>query len=430
MRTGEKSRLFRVAGLVVAAQLCGTLAWAFTQGAGPNGVGGTPQGHEWLTMRSALELVGDLPSNGAGDPRNRQLPNGQPFPRAQNTVLPPEIVAAFKGQTVNDPRYGSRYKPVLDAILGQRWVDIGGFNVAKAQAASINCFDFVPQLPDDIQRDHFLRERADVGGEGAVRAMNDGVRRFIDYFVAAAISSDDTLPAWDGGVVSEKIEAYQPYFLFGRAIHLLQDSFSTDHTVRNPDDGYKTLQGIKTYLCTYHSDQHAHVRPFAISGDYPNIGDVIWLGRQNDWSPANVKLNALASVEAMKDAWAGFLRAMALPRNVRQDGARAEAQRIAATWLSFDADAVRRRYDDPEAASKIPTYVTDQAACDRTIGGVDIMKKIATNRAICIWNMKMIDNTWARDVHIHIPFRWDWKDQIRFLTPPDGYDPTREPPTN
>lgn len=428
MRKGNR-RTLRIAALTLAVP---TIALAFTQGAGPNGVGVFPQGHEWLTKQSALELVGDLPADAKGDPRNNPLPDGKPFPRAANPGLTPEMVAAFKRDKISEARYDARYQPVLDAILGQRWVDIGGFNVAKAQAATINCFDNVPQLPDDIQRDHFMRQRADGGGAGAVAAMDDGVRRFVDYFTAAAMAEDGRIKAWDGGGYSVKIEADRHFFLLGRAIHIFQDSFSSDHTVRDLQDGYKSLRGIKTYLCSLHSDQHSRTKPFGLKAIdpkfYPAIGDVIWLSGRNDWTPTNVKLNALASVEGMKDVWAAFLRVMALPREQREAAARSEAQRVAVTWLSFDRRQVIERYDDPDAPNKIPGFVTDQKACDLEIGGPGLMEKIAKNRAVCIWNIQAIDGTSERDTHIHIPFRWDWKSSVRFLTPPPGFDPTKEPP--
>lgn len=401
---------------------------AFTQGAGILGTGGTPQGHEWLTMRSAMEVLGDESGTQPSDPRTKPLPDGKPFPRAQNAGLPGDLITAFKRQTVTDRTYGSKYKKVYDAIVGQRWVDIGGVNVAKAQVASINCFDAVPQLPNDIQQDHFMRERAQSGGQGAVQAIEDSTRRFVRYFVAAATAPEGTLKAWDGGGYSVKIDVDRNYFLFGRAIHLLQDSFSSDHSVRELEDGYKRVRGIKTYLCTLHSDQHGKTKPFAIdfSVDYAKVGDVIWLSRRNDWTPANVKLNALASVEAMKDAWAAIIRTLALPVAEREAAARAEAERIAGTWLSFDAKQIVERYDGPDAP-RIPTYVSDQVACDRTIGGPNHMQQTAANRKTCIWNMIAIDGTTERDTSMHMYYRWNWKSSVRFEKPPEDFDPTREP---
>jgi hypothetical protein len=415
--------------LILAAHLCAGQAMSFTQGAGVRGTGGTPQGHEWLTMRSAMEVLGDESGSEPNDPREKPLPNGQPFPRAQNPTVPGNLINEFKQQRVDDKTYGSKYKKVFDAILGQRWVDIGGVNVVKAQSASINCFDAVPQLPDDIQQDHFLRERAQGGGQGAVQAIDDSTQRFIRYFVAAATAPQGTLKAWDGGGYSVKVDVDRNYFLFGRAIHLLQDSFSADHTVRDLQDGYKMLRGIKTYLCTLHSDQHSHVRPFSFDPnlDYEKVGDIIWRSRQNDWTPVNVKLNALTSVEAMKDAWASFIRIMALPQAQRQATAQSEAQRIAGTWLSYNRQEVIDRYDDPDAWKKIPTFVRDQAACDQTIGGAGHMERTAANRKTCIWNMIAIDGTTERDTSMHHYYRWDWKNQFKFETPPANFDPTREP---
>lgn len=417
-----ETRLTKSAALAVAAWLCAGQALAFTQGAGIRGTGGTPQGHEWLTVRSAHEVLGDERGDLPTDPRTvNQLP------RAENPRITSEMAADFKRQTTGETTYGAKYQKVMDAILGQRWVDIAGFNVVKANASKYNCFDMVPQLPDDIQRDHFMRMRGDAGGAGAVAAMNDGVARFVQYFVDAATAPEGKVKAWDGGGYSVKIEADRNYFLFGRAIHLFQDSFSSDHTVRLPGDGYKRLHGIKTYLCSLHSDQHGRTKPFAMdfSLDYNKVGDVIWLSRRNDWTPTNVKLNALVSVEGMKDAWAAFIRVMALPREQRGSAARAAAEGIARTWLAFDPEAVRQRYDDPDAPRKIEGFVADQAACDKTIGGPGMMDRIKRERAICLWNVQAVDGTTERDRHIHIPFRWDWKSSGWLIPPPD-WDPTKE----
>lgn len=407
---------------------------AFTQGSGINGTGITPQGHEWITVRSALEMLGDERGDAPNDPRNAPLPNGSPFPRAENTQLSPALIDAFKQNPVDekdDKTYGAKYQRVLAAVLGERWVDIGGFNVVTEQVGT-NCFDAVAQLPDDVQHDHFCRMRGEAGGTGAVSGIKDSIARFTDYFVAAAIAPAGTIKAWDGGIRSDKIETDRNYFLFGRAVHLFEDSFSEDHAVRFAEDGYKKVHGIKTYLCTLGSDQHSHTRPLAIDFrvDYNEVGDVIWHSRNPDWTPANVKLNALTSVEGMKDAWAAFIRVMALPIEQREKEARIAAERVARTWLSFDPQEVKNRYDDPRAPEKIPTFVTNQADCDQTIGGVGIMYKINRDRAKCVYNIEPSDGTTERDRHLHIPYRWDWKSSLFklpiFSDPPSGFDPTQE----
>lgn len=403
---------------------------AFTQGSGIRGTGITPQGHEWITVRSALEMLGDERGDAPNDPRNASLPNGSPFPRAENTQLSQPLIDAFKQNRVDESTYGAKYQRVLAAVLGERWVDIGGFNVAKEQIGT-NCFDAVAQLPDDVQHDHFCRMRGEAGGTGAVSGIKDSIARFTDYFVAAAIAPAGTIKAWDGGATSDKIEADRNYFLFGRAVHLFEDSFSEDHAVRFAEDGYKKVHGIKTYLCTLGSDQHSHTRPLAInySVDYNEVGDVIWHSRNLDWTPANVKLNALTSVEGMKDAWAAFIRVMALPIEQREKAARIEAERVARTWLSFDPQEVKNRYDDPLAPQKIPTFVTDQAACDQMIGGVGIMDNINSDRAKCVFNIGPIDGTTELDRHLHIPYRWDWKNKLfglpKLKDAPAGFNPTQ-----
>jgi hypothetical protein len=216
-------------------------------------------------------------------------------------------------------------------------------------------------------------------------------------------------------------------------MHLLQDSFSLEHAYRTEEDGYQRVRGIKTYLCTLHSDQHSHAYPLAVSQffdsrTYSTNGDVIWRSQLPEWSPANVKLNAVTALEATKETWALFIAANNAPPAQREALANQYAADIAAHWMSFDANAVIARYDGPDA-SKIPTYVTDQKACDQTIGGGDVLGKIAHDRAMCVYQVVPVDGATERDVHLHIPFRWGWRSTF-WKTPPRDYDPTREPPTS
>jgi hypothetical protein len=388
---------------------------AFTQGSGGEVISFTPEGHEWITVRSALEVLGDEPENAPKDPRNVPLPNGSPFPRAENAQLSQELIDAFKQNPANRSDYKAKYQKVLAAVLGQRWVDIGGFNVLRENIDGKfgkNCFDAVVQLPNDVQHDHFCRMRDEAGGIGAISGIQDSVARFTNYFVTAAIAPAGTIKAWDGGAKADKIEEDRNYFLFGRAVHLFEDSFSEDHAVRFAEDGYKKVHGIKTYLCTLGSDQHSRIRPIALDPtlDYAQVGDVIWRTRNLDSTPPSVKLNALTSVEGMKDAWAAFIRVMALPIEQREEVARIEAKKVADTWLSFNSEEVKKRYDDPDALQKIPTFVIDQAACDRTIGEGDIMKKINRDRESCLAKIKPIDNILPedRDEHLKIPYLWEY----------------------
>jgi hypothetical protein len=79
-------------------------------------------------------------------------------------------VEQIKDHKVKDARYESTYEAVFAAIIGERWVDIAGFNVSKAMIGKYNCFYNVSQEPVDVQYDHFIRRYDDRGGSGGVDA--------------------------------------------------------------------------------------------------------------------------------------------------------------------------------------------------------------------------------------------------------------------
>ena len=133
--------------LVAAAGAAGALvlfggarsAKGFTQSGVSFGFGSAiPMGHEWISRLSALEVIGNDPviPPDPNDPR-KMWTSG----KAKNVdVSSQEARAELKrimGQPVSENAYASTYKPVLDAILGERWVDLGGMNVTKAMMTKI-----------------------------------------------------------------------------------------------------------------------------------------------------------------------------------------------------------------------------------------------------------------------------------------------------
>lgn len=131
---------------------------AFTQSVGTAISNIFPMGHEWVTRLAGLEVMG-------GDPIVKPDPND---PRkhwkqglAKNTDLSSPGAQAelrrLKSVSYGDQRYESTYKAVFDAIIGERWVDLGGFDVAKSMSGKHNCWDAVAQEPADVQYDHFMR---------------------------------------------------------------------------------------------------------------------------------------------------------------------------------------------------------------------------------------------------------------------------------
>lgn len=419
-------------GVAGVLQGSGHSAHAFTQGAGALGSGGTPMGHEWVTTVAGMELID--PSRVLGDdPRNRPGAIG----RSQNVTVPAQALALLSNRRLSRSStreryyidtYGMDHHNILAAIVGERWVDIGGFNVTKSQANKAlgkpDCWSAVAQLPNELQHDHFCRMREEEGGDGGIRGATDSARRLQEYFVAAAMSPESDVLTWDGGITSAEATVDKRFFLLGRAIHLLQDSFSGEHAVRQASDGFRQVQGIKTYLCSLNSDQHSHASPLAPLSQfdsqlYANNGDVIWKTNASNWTAQNMKPNALAAVEATKDLFAAFLRTLSVPRNRRGQVAAAEARQLASYWMSFDPETMRARYVVGGAAHREPnsTYVTDQAACDVTIGGAPVVEKIERDRAQCFANIQATDASGnaitpqAKDIdqQLKIPFHWGWK---------------------
>lgn len=213
-------------------------AYAFTQSGATTFMGsGIPMGHEWLTRRAAIELLLG-PNNDPVVPKDPKDPRYNPTTWTQGMAHNLDLSSAqsevkrIKGLTYNDPRYASTYKPIFDSIIGERWVDLGGFNVTSSTLGSYNCFDAVAQEPVEIQYDHFMRQYNDSGNAGGVNAATQSQKRFINYFVAAAMAPPTQILVWDGGGYAAQYTVDRNYFLMGRAAHLFQDSFSLEHTVR------------------------------------------------------------------------------------------------------------------------------------------------------------------------------------------------------
>src|SRR5678816_2044928 len=165
-----RSRLRSVL-IIAAAGAASTLALiagmrpanGFTQAGVSFGIGNTiPMGHEWLTRLSVLELLNRDPviPPDPNDPRKNWTSG-----KAKNTDLSSPGARAeverIVQQPVSENTYASTFQPVLDAIIGERWVDIGGFNVTNSMLGSVNCFDGVAQEPADVQYDHFMRRYDD-----------------------------------------------------------------------------------------------------------------------------------------------------------------------------------------------------------------------------------------------------------------------------
>ena len=151
------------------------VASGFTQsGAGTTISNGIPMGHEWITRLAGLELLGGDPimPPDPNDPR-RKWTQGRAKDLNLSTPGAQQEAARIRGQKFADQRYQSTYKAIYDVIMGERWVDIGGFNVTNAKLGSYNCFDAVTQEPAEIQYDHFMRRYDDREPDGGVRPRSN-----------------------------------------------------------------------------------------------------------------------------------------------------------------------------------------------------------------------------------------------------------------
>lgn len=421
--------------LVAAAGAAGALvliggvrsAKGFTQSGVSFGFGSAiPMGHEWISRLSALEVIGNDPviPPDPNDPRKLWTSG-----KAKNVdVSSPEARAELKrimGQPVSENAYASTYKPVLDAILGERWVDLGGMNVTKAMMGPYNCFDAVAQEPVDVQYDHFMRRYDDRDVPGGERSAKTSQERFVKYFVAAATAPPGIITAWDGGGSSALNVVDRNYFLFGRAMHLFQDSFSTEHTVRSPENNLEKVLAVKSYLCASGAEQHSHGNKEVLNY---SSGDVVWLPGTRflpGWSsyrPSFMKTPALVATEASKDLWAAFIRTMGTPMGAREQKARDEANKLVQNWLSLDPRSPTW-YADPK--NRDATYVWSPGqpqvgkgqtveACMKKLGvesGQQMQKvnELETAQRVCIYNMRATQGfSDAVDPSLRIPYNWEW----------------------
>lgn len=426
-------------------------ARAFTQsGVSFGGLGnGIPMGHEWLTRRSAIELLLGTDPKVPADPKdprltwknNPQLAKGLAKNLDLSSSGAQAEVKRIKGVKNDENRYASTYESVFDAIIGERWVDLGGINVlASTQTSAYDCFDAAVQEPAELQYDHFMRRYDDSDEQGGVTAAKGSTQRFINYFIAAAMAPETQMRVWDGGGSTTQYTVDRNYFLLGRAMHLLQDSFSLEHVVRLPDDNYSKIRQVKSYLCALGSEQHTHLNPT----NYDN-GDVIWnvsASWKPGWSsylPSAMRINALVAMEASKDLWAAFIRTMGTPASQRADKAKQEAETLVKNWMHFDESEMLAWYATKQ--NRGATYVLGskdsapgqtQSACVLALGKkqktqADIVAALVNAQKVCLYNMEPIPgyaDLW--DTSINMPFNWQWKNgnlNPTYLQPPSGWTP-------
>lgn len=420
-------------------------ASAFTQGVSGGGYK-VPMGHEWITRQAALELLGGdkVIKNDRNDPRENWPAQHRADPKAlELTPAALNVKTQILGLPMPadaDNRFAATYKPVFDAIIGERWVDIGGVNKATAFAlskvGSLDCLDMVTQEPVEVQYDHFMRRYDDKDGEGGIRAAKESTERFKRYFVNAVMAQKGDIKVWDGGAMGTLETVDRRYFLFGRALHLFEDSFSPDHTVRLEADGFRRVRQVKSYLCASGSEQHAHATP--MDSKFYDTGDVIWNVRlqSNDWSrykPSHIRPPALAAIEATKEAWAAFIRALANPKD-----AQTEADNLAKKWLSYDEKEMRGWYGTKEHRDRAPTYVSATRSAEDQGGGVSQaacmkadwegrtqaaqVKLFEEGQRKCLYNMVALwEGQTDVDGSLHVGYHWDWRNSKVFEDVPKDW---------
>ncbi len=414
------------------------MAPAFTQkGVSVNFVDadGIPMGHEWLTRMAAFELLApSLVEPDAADPRNewsaaRKAQN----PSLESAVAQAEVkrILAESMQT-EEAYFRSTYQVVYSAIIGERWVDIGGFNVLKSMAGAkilggIDGFSVVAQEAAELQVDHFMRSHFDEGPRGGVTAARRAQERFVTHFVNAAMAPQLQVRVWDGGGVREEADVDLNYFLFGRAVHLFQDAFSSEHVVRIEEDDYRSVRQVLSYLCALGCEQHTHDPQDIRSG---KSGDVVWLeGTSYGWEhykPSNMKTVALVAAEASKDLWAAFIRTMATPMAERNVVATAEANQLVENWLSFDEAVVLNWYKDPNNRKKSYVRMEGESASEGSVTQQEAMaqlgfsglkqklraQQIEDQRRECVYSI--VPRHGYEDLYdpyLRIPYFWEWADQ-------------------
>ena len=367
----------------------GALSWvlaagsalAFTQKAAKGGVF-SPIGHEFLVLRAAkdsglpafedssaaalakehhaalkaLEKKGVLKQMGwtvggvAGAAQSLQYGRG--------TRSKYEEIIKYSLDAAADLVKGARSLRAFSVVVGQRWVDEMGF----AQVGVVSgkaCFNTVAQEPEEIMADHFMR-RGDVP-ETDASAHKAAIARFQRYYAAAVKAPDTLVPFRDGALTGGAFYVVsEAYMLLGRAVHLVQDSFSPDHTLRgtgtkvvvdppyytksSTENDYMKIALIKDWDCSPDTYQHSHViaGPGLTPGNNDISGDIIWkpFGQRESKlgaCVADLKPVAKAAFNATKDLYAIFVaqRGKGSPDTYSPEGDEA-LKGFVQKWLSLD----------------------------------------------------------------------------------------------
>jgi len=278
----------------------------------------SPSGHEFLTLASALRAQSSMP--------------GSPGGEAEHDIRE-------RGHCSGSCQHRAHSYRMWSAIMGARWADLMGFRAGPFFPGQQRCLLAVAQDNEDVQYDHALRRAADRGPEGGLVAIRGIRERLVQRFVTAALADDDDIPISDGGARQDHYRVSRAHFLFGRALHIVQDSFSSYHGMRQAPD-YKLLGQVTSYVCTEDSPPHPHVTPgvadlFRI--DHHN-GDIIWRkGCGSGGGEACVKDEYRASIEASRELWLLFWANRQLPLSAREAASRQALTPFLEKWMAVPA---------------------------------------------------------------------------------------------
>src|SRR5271157_3695165 len=126
--------LAAVAAVLILGLGAGSPARAFTQSVGGPAGNLFPMGHERLTRMAAIEVLGHTPVSppdvpDPADPRIGWRPgNGGAWNIDLSSPGAQGEARRIKAQAWDDRRYAARYKAIYDVIVGERWVDLAGYN--------------------------------------------------------------------------------------------------------------------------------------------------------------------------------------------------------------------------------------------------------------------------------------------------------------
>lgn len=257
--------------------------------------------HEVMTLSALMEAVDSIDLERI------------PAPRTSKWESVVDWIASDLGVSMEDPRERFYY---FSLLAGVRAPDTDGHSFSNLETVRALHVD------PDGQHEHCLRAPYEDGSEGNLSAARGCVRVFIEAMEDAseAAEAEETrifVPFMLDHYGRIELEAWAPAYHLGRALHVLQDSFS--HTIRTPD-----LQAL------LHITNYAE----AVSGSLRASRDGIAHSVATDRCDLDNAERASAAVEASIELL-GLTGSS--PERLRASVIKA----FAARWLSLDESASR-----------------------------------------------------------------------------------------